>query len=545
MLLRNWFLPLTIPVYLGLLLFGLGSFSLIDWDENIYGAASKSMLETGEYFRIQINGQPFSEKPPFYFWFANLFYKVFGLSEFSARLPSVFSGILSFWILVRFGTILHSKKFGFLWAFLYSASFLPLLLSRTAYIDHLFNTFIFASVLSLYLYETKEKGDFRSRTIWILSAAFFGGIAVLTKGPLGLAIPLFIFGVNRVFERNFRIRILDLILFAIVSIFVLSIYYLTNFILYGNEFLTQFFDFQKKLLTKSLESHTGPWFYHFIVMFLGFFPWTALLFPIIQNWRRFTAPKISRISRYFLLWLGIVLLIFSIVQTKLPHYSSSIYFPLSFFGSYLLLEKPEVLKSNIFSSSFLGLGFVIGAIFLLLPFILEYSIHSLGLGKEQLPSFSLSDSLSGILLLLGILVGFISLQFFKKGTEEGKDFFLVSTWASMLIFVGVLSFTITPKIISFLQDGNLRLFDKAAKFENKIVYYKYLSFYPMFYRDKKIHIIGSYKFKDETSLLQSKERLSVISNKNSLLELVLTYPQRTFQVVSSENGVILLDTSPK
>ncbi|TGM98862.1 ArnT family glycosyltransferase [Leptospira dzoumogneensis] len=542
---RNNHLPITLLVYLLLLFFGLGSFSLIDWDENIYGAASKSMLETGEYFRIQVNGQPFSEKPPFFFWLANLFYKVFGLSEFSTRLPSVFSGIFSFLILVRFGTNLHSKKFGYVWAFLYSASLLPLLLSRTAYIDHLFNTFILASVLSLYLYETKEKENFCSRIVWILSAAFFGGIAALTKGPLGLAIPLFIFGANRTLDRNFKIRIFDFILFGIAAILVLSFYYLTNFILYGNEFLVQFFDFQKKLLTKSLESHTGPWFYHFIVMFIGFFPWTALLFPSAKNWRIFTDPKISRISRYFLVWLGVVLLIFSIVQTKLPHYSSSIYFPLSFFASYLILEKPEILRSNVFTFSFLGIGLVVGLIFLLLPQISEYSSSSMGVGKELLPSFNLWDSSSGLILLFGILIGVIGLQFFKNGKEEGKDLFLVSTWISMLLFVGVLSSTITPKIISFLQDGNLRLYDKAEKSGNQIVYYKYLSFYPMFYREKKIHMMGSYKFKDETFLLDSKEKLSIICNRNSVLELILTYPQRNFQEVSAESGIVLLDSSPK
>ncbi|GBF37621.1 dolichyl-phosphate-mannose-protein mannosyltransferase [Leptospira johnsonii] len=147
--------------------------------------------------------------------------------------------------------------------------------------------------------------------------------------------------------------------------------------------------------------------------------------------------------------------------------------------------------------------------------------------------------------MIGILIGFVGLQIFKNGKEEGKDLFLVSTWISTLIFIGVLSFTITPKIISFLQDGNLRLYDKAEKSGNEIVYYKYLSFYPMFYREKKIHMIGSYKFKDEISLLDSKEKLSIICNRNSELELILMHPQRSFQEVSSENGIVLLDSSPK
>ncbi|TGL59455.1 ArnT family glycosyltransferase [Leptospira sarikeiensis] len=542
---RNWFLPLTILVYLGLLLFGLGSFSLIDWDENIYGAASKSMLETGEYFRIQVNGQAFSEKPPFYFWLANLFYKIFGLSEFSTRLPSVLSGILSFFVLVRVGTLLHGRTFGFVWAGLYSSSLLPLLLSRTAYIDHLFNTFILICVVSLYFYETKEKEDFKTRILWLVSAALFGGIAVLTKGPLGLAIPGFIFISNRVLEKNFKVRIPDFTIFGIVALAVLSFYYLTNFLLYGNEFITQFFDFQKKLLTKSLESHTGPWFYHFIVMFIGFFPWTVLLFPGFKNWRIFTDPKIFKITKYFLIWLGTVLLIFSVVQTKLPHYSSSIYIPLSFFASYLILEKGEILRSDLFSFSFLFLGVIVGLIFIFLPEIIRSSASSMGVAEEVLPSFTFSDRLSGILLVIGIFTGFLGLRFLKEKKEETRNSFLIAIWATLLIFVGTLSSTVTPKIISYLQDGNLRLYDRAEKSGTNIVFYKYLSFYPMFYREKKIHIIGSYKFQDESGLFDSDEKLSIICNRNSVLELILTYPKREFKEVSVESGILLLESAPK
>ncbi|TGJ99144.1 glycosyltransferase family 39 protein [Leptospira semungkisensis] len=542
---RNLFFPLLFLLYLLFLLFGLGSFPLIDWDENIYGAASKGMWESGEFFRIQVNGQIFSEKPPFYFWLANAFYGVFGLNEFSTRMPSVLSGLISFFILVRLGSSLHSRFFGYAWAFLYSASFLPLLLSRTAYIDHLFNTLILLSVISLYFYEENEGEEFKIRVRWIFSSAFFGGMAVLTKGPLGLGIPLIIFAANRILERRWKFKFFDFVLFGFVSLLVLSFYYLTNYILYGEEFLVQFFDFQKKLLTKSLESHTGPWFYHFIVMFIGFFPWTILLFAVAKNWKLFTDPKIARFSRYFLIWLGLVLAIFSVVQTKLPHYSSSIYFALSFFASYLIAEREEALKSKWIPISFLGLGLVIGLLFAFLPNILEQSSSFTGVGKEALPKFTGIDSLPGIFLCIGILLGSWGLWSSSRGRGEGWYFFLLSTWTGMMLFVGTLSATLAPKIISFLQDGNLRLYDQAEKSGNPVIFYKYLSFYPMFYREQKIHIVGSYKFKDEVDLFESDQSLAIICNRNSILELMLTYPKREFKEVSAENGLVLLTSSLK
>ncbi len=541
---RNQFFPISIGLYFLFLLFGLGGFPLIDWDENIYGAASKSMFESGEFFRISVNVQAFSEKPPFYFWIANLFYKVLGPTEIATRLPSVLSGLIAFFVLVRFGTYLHSRSLGLAWAFIYSSSLLPLLLSRTAYIDHLFNTLLLLSVVSFYIYDRKEKESFSIRIPWILGAAFFSGIAVLTKGPLGLGIPIFVFAANRIWERRIRFRVLDVFIFGILGLVVLSSYYLTNYLLYGNEFLVQFFDFQKKLLTKSLESHTGPFYYHFIVAIFGFFPWSIFLFAIGKECRIFQNQNIYKISRYFILWIGIVLLIFSIVQTKLPHYSSSIYIGFSFFAAYVWTEKRDILDTNWFRFSFLFFGILIGLVFSVSPYILNHldQISSLE-GMETLPDFSWVDSIAGIVLFVGIL--FSTFFLFQKEKKNHAWNFLISGWLSLSLFIGILSQTLAPKIVHYLQDGVLKLYDAAEKNGDKIIFYKYLSFYPMFYREKKVHIIGSYKFADETELFYSQDKLSILCNENSVLELILSYPERKFETIAKENSLVLVRSVPK
>lgn len=538
---RNPFFPLSILAYLALLLFGLGSFPLIDWDENIYGAISKGMFQSGEYFRMQVNGQTFGEKPPLFFWIVNGFYKILGISEISTRLPSVLSGLISFFVLVRFGSYLRNRNFGFVWAGIYASSLLPLVLARTAYIDHLFNTLILISVLCFYLYSEREERNFRTRIVWAVGAGFFGSLAVLTKGPLGLGIPILIFVGNRIWERRFRFHFSDALVFAGVCLAVLSFYYLTNFLIYGDKFLVQFFDFQKKLLTQSLESHTGPFYYHFIVAFIGFFPWTVFLFYLPKNIQFFKSKETARISRYFLIWILSVLLIFSVVKTKLPHYSSSIYIGFAFFAA-LLWEEKKTELAKAFRFIFLGVGLVFGLLFAGLPWILVQAASNFGVSPSDLPEFSAWDSIPGLLLVLGISISFYYLIDDKK---KGSENFLISGVFSMLLFIASLSTILVPKVLHFLQDGTLRLFDSASSSGNKIVFYKYLSFYPMFYREDRIHIVGSYKFKDESELFKSTEKLSIICNENSLLELVLSYPDRKFETVSKENTVILLKSESK
>lgn len=539
---KNWFLPVSILVYLVFLLLGLGSFPLIDWDENIYGAASKSMWQTGEFFRIRVNGEDFSEKPPFYFWTTNLFYFLLGPSEFATRLPSVFSGVVSFLALFYFGRYLKSASFGLSWALIYSSSLLPLALARTAYIDHLFNTCILLTIISLYLYNEREGRSFSERAPWILASASFGGIAVLTKGPLGLGIPVLVLILNRIWERRFKQNLSDAFLFGLASLLVLSSYYLTNYLIYGDGFLVQFFDFQRKLLTQSLESHTGPFYYHIVAGLIGFFPWTIFLFYIPKSWKSLATNNLGRISRYFLLWILLVLAIFSVVKTKLPHYSSSIYLGLSFFSAFLFTEKENEASKKTVGIATALFGLVFGGLFSLLPFLVPTMATGFGYSMGELPNFGLLDSLPGLLILAGFGAG--SFLYFQK--EEGTGLkFRFTLWASMLLFFSSISYSLVPKILHFLQDGNLRLYDRAAESKGKIVYYKYLSFYPMFYRSEKISMIGSYKFQDRSSLLLSQEKLAIICNENSILELVLSYPDRKFETIEKEKGLVLLFSSPK
>ncbi|TGK08732.1 glycosyltransferase family 39 protein [Leptospira fletcheri] len=537
--------PFLTFLYFFLLLFGLGSFPLIDWDENIYGAASKSMYLSGDFFRISVNGQLFTEKPPLYFWLASFSYFCFGLNEFSTRFPSALSGLLAFVSVFWLGKKLKSSSFGLVWALVYSSSLLPLVLARTAYIDHLFNTFIFLGSAGLILYDQKSRKGEEQAWMYSAFASFCMALAVLAKGPLGLAIPVASFLAMRVAERRFRISFWHVTIGIVIFISGVSSYYLTDYLLHGREFLDGFLEFQKKLLTKSLESHTGPWFYHFIVALVGFFPWTPFLFAYLkrENLELLRKEELRSPAIFLLSWTVLVLLIFSIVKTKLPHYSSSFYFPLSFFAAVLLEERgKEFLDQK--KGFFLAVG-IFGAflslLFASLPLVAEYLISQGTFSESKVPTFSWTDALPGILLLLGLSTSVLSVFLLPSGKDLVRRF-LLPVWLTLLLFLSSLSLTLVPKVLALLQDKNLRLFDRAIQEGGEVVFYKYLSFYPMFYRDQKIHIIGSYKFLDETEILTEpqEKKLFLIGNENSLTELTFLYPKKRFEPVAKDGGLILV-----
>lgn len=540
---------LFLLAYFVLLCIGLGSFPLIDWDENIYGAASKSMFTSGDYFRISVNGQLFTEKPPFYFWLASFFYSIFGIGEFATRLPSVLSALFSFSVLYFFGKRLISEKFGLVWALIYSSSLLPLMLSKTAYIDHLFNTFLLCSILCLFLYDREQKENNSSQRMkWLILASLSMGIGVLTKGPLGIAMPAFSFAAVRIWERRFRFSFIHLLLCIILTLGVVSSYYLTDYLMHGDGFIAGFVEFQKKLLTKSLESHTGPWFYHALVVLIGFFPWTPILFGYAFKPRTslFEKSDTGTLAKILLAWAGIVLLIFSIVQTKLPHYSSSIYFPLSFFAAYAIQND----KRNRILEWVCGYAGVVALFFLFFPWIAKLVIGSsdfkanIGDGMNfQIVSL---DYLPGILILISVIISIFIL--FRSAQKEEKNLiFFSALWIGMLIWIGTLSFTLAPKVMDVLQGRILKFSDIAEAEKGKFVFYKYLSFYPMFYRENRIHIIGSYKFEDEEKLLTepSDQKLFLVANRNSLVELNFLYPKLIFTPVANEGDLFLIRTEKK
>ena len=66
---------------------GLDAAELIDWDENIYAEASRQMVLRDDYLNIVINGHPFAEKPPFFFWLQSFSYHLFGIDQGMSQEP--------------------------------------------------------------------------------------------------------------------------------------------------------------------------------------------------------------------------------------------------------------------------------------------------------------------------------------------------------------------------------------------------------------------------------------------------------------------------
>jgi 4-amino-4-deoxy-L-arabinose transferase-like glycosyltransferase len=73
----------------------LGAIGFVGPDEPRYAWIARDMAETGDWVTPHLYGKPWFEKPPLYYWGAAISFKLFGVTEAAARLPSAISALLA------------------------------------------------------------------------------------------------------------------------------------------------------------------------------------------------------------------------------------------------------------------------------------------------------------------------------------------------------------------------------------------------------------------------------------------------------------------
>lgn len=334
--------PLVL-IFLGILFYipFLGRVHLFDWDEINFAESAREMLVTGNFTRVQINFEPFWEKPPLFFWMQATAMKIFGIGEFAARFPNALMGIITLVLLYLIGRRLYNPQFGLLWALGYLGSFTPHLYFKSGIIDPTFNFFIFLGVW--YLVNAVASYGASPATRFSALAGFFIGLAVLTKGPVGALLPgltfLIYWGLQR-FQAILSLR--NTFLLAGCALVVASLWFGLELAQNGWWFLREFIDYQIRLFSTPDAGHAQPFFYHFVVVLLGCFPISILAIRYLTAWKAAAAsdktePVNGEVFRQWMVILfWVVLILFSIVRTKIVHYSSMAWFPVSYLAAYHL-----------------------------------------------------------------------------------------------------------------------------------------------------------------------------------------------------------------
>ena len=313
----------------------LGGVHLFDWDEANFAESAREMITSGNYLQVQVDYVPFWEKPPLFIWMQVASMKVFGVNEFAARLPNAICGIFTLLIIFRIGRRLYNERFALYWVLFYGCSWLPLSYFKSGIIDPWFNLFIFAGIYGFVRYiDQLKKVPFEKSVIrWLVISSFFLGLAVLTKGPVAILVFVLAFGVFFLLARGkMPLRLPHILIFVLVLALVGGFWFILQIANGNSKLILDFIRYQVKLFSTHDAGHGGFLLYHFIVLLFGVFPASLFAIPAL-----FAKQSSTETQALFERWMKIlfwtVLILFTIVKTKIVHYSSLCYFPLTFLAS--------------------------------------------------------------------------------------------------------------------------------------------------------------------------------------------------------------------
>ncbi len=406
----------------------LGSAGVIDYDEALYAEVSRDMLERQEYVLPRYNGEPFNHKPPMLFWSQVAGYRLFGVGAFGARAGTALAGVLALLALYGFARRPLGPDRAFLTAFVLGTSLQFVALSRVALTDMQLTACFVVCLGSLY--RAVEDSEQRGRGLsWFLLACLFSGLAMLSKGLIGLVLPA-----GALFFYLLSIKKLRLLLrpsWMVPGMILLAgvgfSWYLLIALTHpgGVDFMRELFLKQHVgRFTSSMDGHGGPFFYFVPVVLLGMMPWSPFL--VLGTTRRaFRQPteEGTRFLRLFTVFSLLTFVFFSIAATKLPNYITP-----ALPGFALLIacflsrhEEGESLTgvgARIAIGISVGLFLLFAVVLFALPFILSRATDILGEAAEKAPGLSHPMELgpwpyvAGILLLAG---GALALRAYRQG----------------------------------------------------------------------------------------------------------------------------------
>ncbi len=474
----------------------IGNMPLFDWDEINFAECAREMLVTNNYSNVQLYYQPFWEKPPLFIWLQAMSMNVFGINEFAARFPNAICGIVTLLVLYFTGKKINDNKFGLVWAFVYAATLLPQLFFKSGIIDPWFNLFIYIAVYYLILHTNNPVGKFAYKTA-ILSGIFLG-LALLTKGPAALIIVGLTLVVFFVLYRFKKISELKFIAAFFASFFIVGLSWFTIEYLKGNEhIIKEFIDYQIRLLNTEDSGHGGPFIYHFVVLLIGCFP-ASLLF-IVSHKRSLSDTSFQKHTKLWMLSLfWVVLILFSfVVKTKIVHYSSLCYFPLTYLATYTILK----LQSNAFAwKRWLNISFIIitsllGILFItiafieqLKPYIIKSNLIDDAFAVENLKA---NVHWNGFEWLIGV-VFLIAILYCLMKINKGHKKMIYGIFLTTLITTNALLLHIAPKIEQYSQHAAIEFYKACAKHHFLVETISFKSYASLFYSELS-HDISSNK----------------------------------------------------
>ncbi|NEO87948.1 MAG: glycosyltransferase family 39 protein [Spirulina sp. SIO3F2] len=331
----------------------LGSIGLVDETEPLFAEASRQMTVTGDWVTPYFNGVTRFDKPPLVYWLTAIAYLAGGVNEWTARAASALSATA-----ITVGVFLTLQKFGFaspisaqpetqisprttrqrwlsagLGAAALALNIQMIVWARTGVSDMLLCACLCGALLCFFWGYVQSEGQpipqiWPNR--WYLGFYVLLALAVLTKGPVGIVLPGLVIIAFSLYLGRLRRLWQEAKVWTGLGIFaVLTVpWYVLVIQANGQAYIDSFFGYHNvERFTEVVNGHAAPWYFYFLVILVGFAPWSVSL-PLALarlrpwRWRRWQdQPRSAHLGLFALVWFLVIFGFFTVAVTKLPSYT--------------------------------------------------------------------------------------------------------------------------------------------------------------------------------------------------------------------------------
>jgi len=298
-----------------LLLPFLGMCPLIDPDEPVYGETAREMLAAGDWLSPRIYGDFWYDKPPLFYWLEMISYSLFGISDYTSRLPSALLAMATVLYVYHQGKHIFTKEIAFYGSLVLLTSLGFIYIGKAAVTDMTLMLTLTVAMLSLY------------RKQYYIAYAFCG-LALLAKGPIGYGFPALIMLCYIILCRHWQLLRTMKIPQGIALAFLVGLpWYILMYHAHGADFLDTFIGYHN-ITRFTAPEHPGQnrWYFFIPVLFAFMLPWSAAIVPAIHRMWKERTPHTDAL-RFCLIWAAFIFLFFSISQTQLVTYIAPMFPP--------------------------------------------------------------------------------------------------------------------------------------------------------------------------------------------------------------------------
>ncbi len=317
---KSSFLIATLP-YLSLLVwlipllvFNSQQQSLIAHDEGIYAWRARWIVEQGDWLNPAIIHYG---KTPGIYWLIASSFALFGISEITARLPSMIFSVISALLIYEIGKTTINKQVGWLAAAILSVEFFWLQYSRMSVPDIPLASFVLLAIWCLLKAELQPKNC----SIWGFGVGLSFGLGFLIRSYM-IFLPMLALMPYLIWEhRRHRHLTNPAIYIGLLLGLIPTIYWLfTSWAYYKTTKFAEMFDFIVHL--NSEERNGNSIFYYVWNIPAKAFPWAFMGLLGLK------VALDNPIPRYQLIIVGFPIILFieiSLFSTRIPHYALSLY----------------------------------------------------------------------------------------------------------------------------------------------------------------------------------------------------------------------------